>query len=139
LLPAGVVLAIVWVAWERAYKKRGKSPMVDLAIFRERSFSSGIALATVYFIGITAVWVIIAIYLQLGLGMSALDAGLIGLPSALCGAFSARWSGRHVMTIGRKLVSAGVTIAILGLLATIVVLHLSAAGVVSVWWILVTL
>lgn len=139
LLLAGLVLVALWIAWERAYKRRGKWPMVDLDIFLERSFSSGVALATVYFVGVTAVWVIVAIYLQQGLGMSALEAGLVGLPSAACGAFSARWSGRHVMTFGRRLVSLGVIVAITGLLATVVVLHLSAAGVVSVWWILLTL
>lgn len=134
LLPIGILTAWGWVAWERRYKNRGRRPMVDLAIFRETSFSSGVALATVYFIGITAVWVIMAIYMQLGLGMSALEAGLLGLPSAICGAFSARWAGKHVPTMGRRIVSAGIVVAIAGLVTTAVLLQLSAAGVLSIWW-----
>jgi MFS family permease len=139
LLPFGIAMVFGWVAWERAYKRRGRRPMVDLAIFRESSFSSGVALATVYFVGITAVWVIIAIYVQLGLGMSALQAGLIGLPSAVFGAFSARWAGKHVTTMGRRIVSVGIVVAITGLLASVIVLHLHAAGHISVWWLLLTL
>ena len=139
LLPVGVATVFGWVAWERRYKRRGRRPMVDLAIFGESSFSSGVALATVYFVGITAVWVIIAIYVQLGMGMSALQAGLIGLPSAVCGAFSARWAGKHVTTMGRRIVSAGIIIAISGLVATVILLHLNAQGYISVWWIMLSL
>src|SRR5699024_11158150 len=41
LLPLGVGFAVGWVLWERNYKYRGHSPMVDLAIFRTASFSNG--------------------------------------------------------------------------------------------------
>ncbi len=139
LLPAGALALAAWVLWERRYKRRGRTPMVDLDVLSDAGFSSGVALATVYFFGITAVWVIVAVYLQLGMGFSALQAGLIGLPSALLGAFSARWAGRHVSSIGRRIVSAGILVALAGLIATIIVLHLSAQGWVSPWWLLLTL
>ncbi|GAA3739018.1 MFS transporter [Leifsonia bigeumensis] len=139
LLPVGVAVLAAWVLWERRYKRLGRMPMVDLGILSDAGFSSGVALATVYFLGITAVWVIVAVYLQLGIGFSAFQAGLIGLPSALLGAISARWAGRHVYSIGRRIVSAGIVVALVGLVLTIVVLHLSAGGWVSPWWLLLTL
>lgn len=139
LLPVGIAIVFGWVAWERRFKRLGRRPMVDLAIFGESSFSSGVALATVYFVGITAVWVIIAIYVQLGMGMSALQAGLFGLPSAVCGAFSARWAGKHVTTMGRRIVSVGIVVAISGLVLTTFLLHLNAQGHIGIWWIMFSL
>lgn len=139
LLPLGLLAAGGWIAWERRYKRVGRRPMVDLAIFRGEGFSFGVSVASLYFIGATAVWIVIAIYVQLGLGHSALEAGAIGLPSALLGALSARWAGKRVMRLGRRIVSAGVAIAIFGLCSTIVVLQASASGSVSIWWLALSL
>lgn len=139
LLPVGLLTIIGWIYWERRYLRMGRRPMVDLGIFADAGFSSGVALATVYFLGVTAVWVIVAIYLQLGMGFSAFEAGLVGLPSAVLGALSARWAGKNVPTMGRRIVSTGIVIAILGLVATVVLLHLSAEGHLSAWWLVLTL
>lgn len=139
LLPAGLALAAVWIAWEHRYKRRGRSPMVDLAIFRIPSFTNGTILSTVYFTGMTSIWVLIALYMQTGLGHSALEAGLIGLPGAVLSVFSSHWSGRAVMQYGRKVVIAGILCAMSGVALSILVIQLQAAGAVSVWWLLATL
>lgn len=139
LLPLGLLLVGVWAWWEHRYRARGRAPMVDLALFRTRSFTSGTLIATLYFMGVTSVWVLIAMYMQDGLGRSALQAGLIGLPAALLSAVSAHWSGRRVATRGRRIVVAGICSAVLGLVLSIAVVQLVAAGAVSVWWLLLTL
>jgi MFS family permease len=139
LLPAGLALAAVWIAWENRYKRRGRSPMVDLAIFRIPSFTNGTILSAVYFTGMTSIWVLIALYMQAGLGHSALEAGLIGLPGAVLSVFSSHWSGKAVMQYGRRVVIAGILCAMGGLAVSILVIQLQAAGAVSVWWLLPTL
>src|SRR5699024_2418038 len=41
LVPLGIALVAAWVWWEKRYARLGRSPMVDLNIFRTRSFSNG--------------------------------------------------------------------------------------------------
>lgn len=139
LIPVGIFLAAAWVGWELHYRKSGRSPIVDMAIFRTRGFSNGVTLATIYFFGITGIWVLVALYMQQELGHTAFEAGMVGLPSAVCAAFSARWAGRHVTFYGRRIVTAGILIAITGLASSILVVVLQAQGMVSIWWLLLTL
>lgn len=139
LLAAGIALLIAWVLWERAFKRRGRTPMVDMQLFATRSFANGTLLIGLYFLALTSVWIVMAQYMQVGLGHSALVAGLIGLPSALAGAVVAPFAGRHVIRIGRSMVLWGLGIGIVGLLSSVLVVwrHESAGG--SEWWLLLTL
>src|SRR5690625_6174412 len=71
--PAGLLVLGAWWAWERRYKRKGRPPMVDPAIFSNRAFRNGILIVSVYFLGATSVWIIVPLYLQMHLGHSALD------------------------------------------------------------------
>ncbi|WP_231497214.1 MFS transporter [Arthrobacter sp. MA-N2] len=139
LLPTSLVLLGLWIAWERSYASRGRFPMVDLTLFGIGSFSLGNIIGGLYYLGITSVWVLVAIYTQQGQGFSALQAGLLGLPSALFAAASSHWAGRRVTDYGRKIVIWGIFSALLGLGLSIGVIELHAIGNVSLWWLLVTL
>ncbi|RNE66827.1 MFS transporter [Cryobacterium tepidiphilum] len=138
-LPLGILLVALWLWWERRYKERGNSPMVDLAIFRTPSFANGSLLITLYFMGVTSVWVLVALYMQDGLDHSAFESGFVGLPSSVLAAVTALWSGRNVARLGRKVVIAGMYSAILGLLLSILVVWLHAGGHASEWWLLLSL
>ena len=138
-LPAGIGVIWLWAWWERRYARQGRPPMVDLDLFRIRSFSNGAIIIALYFLGVTSVWVLVAIYMQQGRGHTALAAGMIGLPAALCSAVSADVSGRFVFQIGRRLVVWGIALCLLGLLATIGVVALLSRGIGSEWWMLLTL
>ncbi|GGC91679.1 MFS transporter [Tersicoccus solisilvae] len=139
LLPVGVALAAGWIAWERIYRRRGRSPMVDLRIFRTGSFSRGTGLIGLYFLGVTSVWVLIALYFQEGLGHSPLESGMIGLPNAVASALSATWAGRRVLRLGRRLVLGGMLSVLLGLGLSVLVIELHGQGLVSEWWLLLSL
>ncbi len=139
VLPLGLATIAGWVRWERSYSARGRTPMVDLILFRTRSFSSGSIIITLYFMGVTSVWVLVAVYMQQGLGHTALAAGMIGLPAALLSAVSADLSGRFVFQIGRKLVVWGILTCLAGLVTTIGVVWLLTLGIGSEWWMLATL
>ena len=138
-LPAGLALVYIWVKWERRYARKGGSPMVDLDIFRISSFTNGTTLMTLYFLGMTSVWVLVAMYAQLGAGKTAFEAGLLGVPSALLSAYAADWAGKRVMRYGRRIVIAGILLALLGLSLSILVAFLQDKGLVSIWWLVLTL
>lgn len=138
-LPAGLLLVWAWVAWERRYARKGHPAMVDLRLFTLASFANGLTIQTIYFLGMTSVWVLIALYAQEAAGMSALATGLLGVPSALLAATTARWAGQRVVQSGRRLVIAGQVVAVAGLvLSALVVLAHAHAGM-SLWWLTVTL
>ena len=138
-LPVGLALVAVWLWWERRQKARDRNPMVDLDIFRVASFANGALLVSMYFVGITSVWVLLALYMQDGLGHTALAAGLIGLPSAILSGVAALWGGRNVGRFGRKLVIGGLYMALVGLATSILVVWLRSAGMASEWWLLLSL
>ncbi|MGO1450720.1 MFS transporter [Brevibacterium yomogidense] len=138
-LPIGLLLVVVWVQWEKRCKRSGHAPMVDIDLFRTRSFSNGTLLVSVHFLGMTSVWVLLALWMQSGLGHTALAAGLIGLPSALANAIFAPIAGRHITRIGRPLVLWGFALALTGLALTVTAVVLHYAVGTSEWWLLCTL
>src|SRR5699024_11548036 len=69
--------------------------MVDMALFRNRSYRNGALIISLFFTGSTSVWVTVALFLQTGHGISALIAALVGLPSAFATAISSQIAGRY--------------------------------------------
>jgi EmrB/QacA subfamily drug resistance transporter len=126
LVPAAAVLLGAFVAWER----RQRDPAVNLALFSRRSFSLGTTLALAYFAGFTALFFIFTLYLQNGLGSSALIAGIAITPFAVGSAVAAGMSGRLVEKSGRPLVAAGLAAVLVGLGGTLIAAHaVSGPGV----------
>ncbi len=139
LLPVGLVLGWLWVRWERHYARIGESPMVDLRIFSTASFSNGALIMSLYFLGMTSIWVLVALYVQEGNGMSALQSGLFGIPAALLSAYAAHWAGKRVARYGRKLVIGGLVLALVGMGLSILVVLLQVQGHISIWWLVLSL
>ncbi|WP_376714882.1 hypothetical protein [Janibacter limosus] len=112
--------------------------MVDLGIFSIRSFTRGSIIALLYFLGMTSIWVLVALYLQDGTGKSALQAGLVGVPSAIMAALASGWAGRNVPRYGHRIIIGGLVLALVGVSSSIAVVLLQAGGHVSEWWLLLT-
>ncbi|MFC5831222.1 MFS transporter [Nonomuraea insulae] len=115
LVPAALVVLGGFVTWERFYRRE---PLVNLALFRKRSYSLGAAIALFYFSGFTGIFFIFTLYLQNGHGYSPLLAGLSITPFAVGSASAAMLGGHLVTRMGRRLVAIGLTMVIIGLLAT---------------------
>ncbi len=120
----GLGLTGVFVQWERVYTRRGRSPLVDLALFRVPGYSPGAAVGTIYFAGFTGIFFVLTIYFQQGLGYTPLLAGLAVTPFAAGSAVSAAVGGNLVDRFGRVLVTAGLITVLVGLVATDIVLGL---------------
>jgi EmrB/QacA subfamily drug resistance transporter len=130
LVPAALLFA-AFVGWERAYRRRGREPMVDLALFGRRSYTFGATLGMAYFAGFTGVFFIYAQFLQDGKGYTALQSGLASTPFAIGSAVAAGLGGPVVTRIGRRLVASGLVLVIVGLLAgwvAIGLVHSTAVG-----------
>ena len=136
---AGIGVIGVWVAWEKRYRARGGAPMVDLSLLAIPSFAYGSLAIAVYFLGYTSVWIIVAQYVQAGLGSTALASGLIGVPAALAGSIAAAVAGRRVIRVGRAMVLGGMVLGMAGLLGSIGIMHMHARAGWSPWWLTLTL
>ncbi|WP_245822416.1 MFS transporter [Brachybacterium avium] len=137
--PVGLLILGVWWVWERRYKRRGRSPMVDTAIFANQAFRNGILIVAVYFLGATSVWIIVPLYLQMHLGHTAFEASLMGVPSSFAAAISSQALGKRVLTYGRRMVIVGFGVAFVGLAATAVMTGFVENGAVAFWWLAVPL
>jgi EmrB/QacA subfamily drug resistance transporter len=113
LFPLAVVLLVAWVLHERRYG-RDHEPLVNLSLFRIRSYVLGTGIGLVYFAGFTATFFILTQYLQLGLDYPAWKAGLSAVPFALGGAITSSLGARRVLRRGRALIAAGLATVIVG-------------------------
>ncbi|WP_431930830.1 MFS transporter [Nonomuraea jabiensis] len=115
IVPASLLILGGFVAWERLYPRE---PLVDLALFRKRSYRLGTAIGLFYFAGFTGIFFIFTLYLQSGLHYSPLLAGLSITPFALGSASASVVGGRLVSRAGRLVVVIGLVTVIAGLSAT---------------------
>ena len=133
LIPLAIILTVVWIWWENRYKRHGHFPMVDLSLFKLKSFSYCAAISATQFLGTTSLFVIFAMYLQAGLGQSALVAGSIGIPNAIVSALAALWSGKHALKSGRQVQILALSFLLLGVITLIGTVWAVNAGA-SFWW-----
>lgn len=138
LLPTAVILIGAWVLWERRYKKRGREPMVDLDLFKIKTFSYSAAISAVQFLGMTSIFVVLALFLQRGLGATALQVGLVSLPNALISGYAAIWSGKRAVEHGRGVQVMALILMLVGVLGSIAVIWSIEFGI-SFWWLMIPL
>jgi EmrB/QacA subfamily drug resistance transporter len=113
-LAASVPLLAGFALHQRRLAARNGSPLINLALFRERAFSAGAVISLAYQLMMASFFLVLALFLQDGLGLSALQSGLIFLPLGL-GYFAASVQsaklatkfGPQVLAIGALIVSAG--------------------------------
>ena len=106
-LIAGVVLLVVFVAWER----RAREPMLPMRFFRNRAFAAANAASLLMFFGMFGSIFLLTQYLQNVQGNSPLEAGLRMLPwtgmpmivAPIAGAVTDRIGGRPLLIAGLAL------------------------------------
>ncbi|WP_353066409.1 MFS transporter [Arcanobacterium hippocoleae] len=134
----GILFLGLWVVWEDAYAKRGRFPMVDLRLFKIRTYSYATSIITIQFLGTTSTFAILAIFLHGALGIDSLNVGLVTLSSAVSSGFAAIFAGRHSFEHGRGLQVFALTTIILALIGTMFTIWAISFGY-SIWWLLIPL
>lgn len=135
LVPVGLVLMAGWVVWEQGYKARGHQPMVDMDIFKIRSLSYGTATVSFQTLGFSTVFVILSLFFQNGLGLSALTVGLLFLPHAVVSALASLGVGRFMVRYGVLLQPLSSLVIALGSATAIAAIWAMSYGA-SHWWII---
>jgi MFS family permease len=94
-----------------------------MGLFRIGSWRNGTILQALYFAAMPCVFLLTALYLQQGLGLSALATGTVTIGFALLSAYSSWESGKLVARFGRSLVIFGLALVLISVLALIATAH----------------
>jgi EmrB/QacA subfamily drug resistance transporter len=134
-LAAAIPAAALFVAAERRITARGGSPLIELHLFETRGFRIGLLSATtLYFV--ISFFFLLSIYLQEGLGLSALDSGLAFTPIAVAFVTASLMGPRLADGAREYLPQVGAMIAAFGLVTTILAVQATGNGSISAWLIL---
>jgi EmrB/QacA subfamily drug resistance transporter len=113
-LGAAPVLLAGFVAHQRRLAARAGAPLIELDMFRERAFSVGVALGLAYMMTAASFFLVLALYLQQGHGLTALGSGLIFLPLGAGYFVSSSRAGQVAERLGRQVLALGATTLAVG-------------------------
>jgi EmrB/QacA subfamily drug resistance transporter len=114
LLAASALLAVAFVIVER----RAAQPLIDLALFRIRPFSFGLASVIIAFAGLFTATFLLPFLLQTGAGYTPLQAGLLLAPVPIAMALVAPFAGAASDRWGPAVpASTGMVLMVLALLS----------------------
>ncbi len=113
LLAAAVPVAALFVLWQRRQAAQGAPQLIPPALLGARSFLLGGGAAALFFSGVPGFFLVLALYLQVGHGLTPLQSGLTTTPfsvgifaaSLLSTRLGARWPRRRI-ALGAVLVAA---------------------------------
>lgn len=131
MLVAAVPVLAAFVVMQRRKTAANASPLVLMTLFGNRSFRVGLLVSLVFFSGIPAFFFTFGLYLQIGLGFSALHAGLTGFPFALGTAIASSQSDRFAKRVGTNILRFGAGLLSLSMVVLIAVVHYFGTGITS--------
>jgi EmrB/QacA subfamily drug resistance transporter len=105
---------LLTLAWERRLAGRGGEPLLDLELFKNRTFSSGLAVnfGLVFFFG--SFMFVLTLLLQAGLAQSPFRAGVEALPLACTFTVMSILGPRFAARLGARSITLGAVIAAIG-------------------------
>ncbi|WP_339244267.1 MFS transporter [Paenibacillus sp. FSL R10-2796] len=105
MLALFVLFTFIWV--ENRKGKQGTLPLVDLSIFRDRTFSAGLATVLVLYLSMFSFFFILSYYMQFGLHYSVQDTSMVFLPIGIGFFLTSLISSRMVKRWGMSVLKIG--------------------------------
>ncbi|MEN2738159.1 MFS transporter [Microbacterium sp. X-17] len=130
LLLACAVLVALFVLWERWYAAHGRQPLLPGLLMRIGSFRNGTVIQAAYFAATPAMLLLTTLYLQIGLDVPPVFAGMVSIGFALTNAVGSWVAGTLVGRFGRTIVVWGLVVVLLTLVGLTVVVMVSARDLV---------
>lgn len=121
LLILGCLVALVFVRWENRYRAAGKTPVLDFSLFSFSSYRNGVIITTLWFAAMPAMFLVMTLFNQQGLGHDPVTVGLITVPYAIVSAIVAAVVGKYTYRHATSLVIWGFIIFIVALIALVAV------------------
>jgi EmrB/QacA subfamily drug resistance transporter len=129
---AGLLLGAFGL-YQRRLAARGGSPLVHPELFAERAFSAGLATIVLFYATVASFFLVLALELQEGRGLDALDSGLVFAFEGLGFLATTMTAGVLVARFGRQVLAAGALVRAVALVGVYLAAgHMGAHG--SVAW-----
>jgi EmrB/QacA subfamily drug resistance transporter len=106
-LAAAAPLLAGFALYQQRLSVRNGSPLINLALFRQRAFSAGVTISLVYSMMMASFFLVLALYLQDGRGLSPLRSGLIVLTLGIAYFIASVRSGKVAARLGRQVLAVG--------------------------------
>ena len=108
------VLLLGFASHQRRLAHRGGAPLLAPAMFRDRTFTAGLVTQLAFWCGQASFFLVLALYLQQGRGLSALDAGLVFTIMAVAYVTASAQAPALVLRFGRRLLALGALVLAAG-------------------------
>ncbi len=131
MLIASVPFLVAFVRLQQKKTAARTDPLMLMTLFGNTSFRTGLVLSMVFFAGIPAFFFSFSLYLQVGLGFTALHAGLTTFPFAVASGFASSRSDGLAQRLGTRVLTIGAGLLALGMVVVIVVLHVAGTDLHS--------
>lgn len=120
-LGLGLVTAVLFVRWENRYRAAGRNPVLDFTLFAFSSYRNGVVITTLFFAAMPAMFLVMTLFNQQGLGHDPVVVGLITVPYAIVSAIAAAVAGRYTFRHATSLIIWGFVIFVAALIALVAV------------------
>src|SRR3982074_668338 len=115
VMATGVAIVAVFLRLERAVASRGGMPLIDLALLSDAAFMRGLYAVFFFFFANLSFYLVMTMFMQRGLHILPLQAGMVFLPLALAFVIASRHSGVRARHRGTLVLIEGCAIQIFGL------------------------
>jgi MFS family permease len=115
----GVAIVAAFVKLERAVARRGGMPLIDLSLLSDAAFMRGLAAVFFFFFANLSFYLVMTMFMQRGLHIAPLQAGLVFVPLALTFVIASRHSGARAKHRGTLVLIEGCALQITGLAALV--------------------
>lgn len=132
MMAAGAAVLAAFVAYELRQEKRGGATLIELSLLRRSRYAAGLAVALVFFTGISGMSLLLGLHLQIGLGFSPTRAALTMTPWSVFLVVGAILTGAVLgAKFGRKALHGGLVVMALGVLIMLLTIGDQAGGLTS--------
>jgi MFS family permease len=123
VMAVGAVIIAAFLRLERRVARSGGMPLIDLSLLADKAFMRGLAAVFCFFFANLSFYLVMTIYMQKGLHIPPLQAGLVFLPLALTFVVASRHSGVRARHRGTLVLIEGCAVQIAGLAALVVAIE----------------
>jgi EmrB/QacA subfamily drug resistance transporter len=113
-LASAPLLLGAFTTHQRRLHRRGDAPLLDIALFRHRSFSAGLLTQLCFWAGQASFFVVLALYLQVGRGLRPLPAGLVFTILAVAYVVASMKAPALAARYGRSVIAGGALVLATG-------------------------
>ncbi|PUV24044.1 MFS transporter [Sphingobacterium athyrii] len=120
LILLSIIFLASFIVIQQRKLARKQDPLIDISLFKLKDFKVGLYAVLFHFMLHTAYLLIVAVYLQSGLGISALACGMYFVPHALLFMISSVFAGKLLPRYGKRVLQLGLSIILVSFILQII-------------------